>query len=328
MSTNRLLITIVNYKSAPLTIECLRSLEPELATIAGSRVTVVENASGDAQALSAAIRENGWTEWVELDVADRNGGFAYGCNRGIRPALASADPPAYFLLLNPDTRIFAGAVRRLVEFLDARPDVGIAGCSYERSDGADWPITFRFPTIWSELDQGLNVGFVSRVLKNHVVARRMETVESQVDWICGACMLIRRQVFLDVGLLDEGYFLNFEETDFCLRALRAGWPCWYAPQSRVLHIGHASILSAIRDLEPRCLSPYWYESRRHYLLKNHGLAYALGADLVYGIGSALSGIRRAIQRRPDRGVHYLRHNFWAESVLWKRNRTIRAGSNR
>ena len=132
-------------------------------------------------------------------------------------------------------------------------------------------------------------------------------------------MLIRRQVFDDVGLLDEGYFLNFEETDFCLRALRAGWPCWYAPQSRVLHVGHVSVLSAIRDQESQCLSPYWYESRRRYFVKNHGLAYAIAADLAFGIGSALSRILRIFRRKPDNTVHYLRHSFWKESVLWKRN---------
>ena len=134
VSSNRLLVVIVNYKSASFTVDCLRSLEPELATIP-ARAAIIENASGDHEALSTAIRENGWNNWVTLDVSDHNGGFAYGCNRAIRPALASDPPPQYFLLLNPDTRVFPGAVRRLLEFLDTRPGVGIAGCSYERSHG-------------------------------------------------------------------------------------------------------------------------------------------------------------------------------------------------
>jgi hypothetical protein len=319
---DRVVTVIVNYKSARHTITCLRSLGPELAGIAGAGVVVVENASGEGELLAAAISENGWEPWVSLQIADRNGGFAYGNNLAVRRLLTGGCAPQYFLLLNPDTEVLPGAVTTLLEFMDSRPDVGIAGCSYERGDGALWPIAFRFMTIWSELDRGLRLGVMSRLLKNYVVPRTMASTAAQVDWVAGACMMIRRHIFEEIGLLDEGYFLNYEDTDFCLRARRAGWPCWYVPQSRIRHIGGESMAQAVRDGEPECLSPFCYEARRRYFLKNHGLAYALAADLAYGIGAFVDSIRSKLQGKPRAEPQHLQHRFWAQSVVFKRNRSL------
>ncbi len=108
-----LLVVIVNYKTAALTVACLESLEPELCNLPGARVAVVENDSGDAETLDQAIRQRGWADWARLDIAERNGGFAYGNNRAIRPTLTSGDSaPPYVLLLNSDTEVRPGAVRR------------------------------------------------------------------------------------------------------------------------------------------------------------------------------------------------------------------------
>ncbi len=270
-----------------------------------------------------SIRENGWQDWVGLDVADRNGGFAYGNNRAIRAALESGDAPDYILLLNSDTEVFAGAVRVLRDFLDGHPDVGIAGSSFANLDGTDWPIAFRFLSIASELEQGLRLGFVSKLLRRRVVPVEMEKKEARTDWVSGACMMIRRQVFEAIGLMDEGYFLYFEETDFCLRAARAGWPCWYVPQSRVMHIAGQSTGVTGRDARARRMPAYWFDSRRRYFLKNHGLAKALAADLAFGTGYALWRFRRLIQRKPDNDPPCLLQDFWKASVLFRRNRSIR-----
>src|SRR6187399_2242791 len=81
------LVVIVNYKTAALTVACLRSLEPEVAADPGIRVAVVDNASSDGEAIAAAIREHDWGGWARLMVADRNGGFSYGNNRGIELGL-------------------------------------------------------------------------------------------------------------------------------------------------------------------------------------------------------------------------------------------------
>ena len=318
-----LLIVIVNYKTAGLTIACLRSLEPELAALPGARVAVVENASGDGEALARAIAENGWGDWVRLDVADRNGGFAFGNNRPIRAAIESADPPRFVLLLNSDTEVRPGAIAALIDFLEAHPGVGIAGSSFENLDGSDWPIAFRFITPASELESGLRLGLASKLLRRHVVAREMpQDVPGPVDWVAGASMMIRFEVFRDVGLMDERFFLYFEEVDFCRRAARHGWSCWYVPQSRVMHIAGQSSNLTRRDHAPPRTPSYWFESRRRYFLKHHGLAGAIAADLAFGLGFATWRVRRVIQRKPDGDPKDHLADFWKQSVIHRGNRAI------
>ena len=124
---------MVNYRSAGLAVNCLRSLEPEVAGHPGARAVVVENASGDdsADRLARAIREDGWGGWASLVVAPRNGGFAAGNNLAIAPALASGDPPDLIWMLNPDTLARPGALWGLVNFLAGHPEVGLAGSRLE-----------------------------------------------------------------------------------------------------------------------------------------------------------------------------------------------------
>src|SRR4051812_41551380 len=139
----RVLIVIVNYRSADLAVDCLRSLAPEVRALGGpaaARVVVTDNASGDDSVprLTAAVRDNGWGDWATVRPLARNGGFAYGNNEAIRPALAAANPadkPEYVLLLNPDTRVRPGAVRALLDFMDADPQAGLAGSRLEDPDG-------------------------------------------------------------------------------------------------------------------------------------------------------------------------------------------------
>ena len=316
-----LLVVIVNYKTAALTVACLESLEPELRGIPGAKVTVIENDSGDAEKLRQAIGQRGWADWVRLDVAERNGGFAYGNNRAIRPTLTGDEsPPPYVLLLNSDTEVRPGAVRMLIDFMEAHPKVGIAGSSFENPDGSLWPIAFRFITPIAELERGLRFGPVTKLLSRQVTSRVMDQSQPQpVDWVCGACMIIRHEVFRTIGLLDEGYFLYFEELDFCLRARRQGWPCWYVPQSRVMHIaGQSSGLTAREGRPPRT-PEYWFASRRRYFLKHFGLWGATLADLCFGFGFALWRVRRACLV----GLTKIRRGTWRTSgkTAWCGRRT-------
>jgi len=317
------LVVIVNYKTAALTVACLETLLPELDAIPGARVSVVENRSGDEAALRSAIADRGWGDRVELIVSEVNGGFAHGNNLAIRPALAADAPPRYVLLLNSDTEVRPSAIQTLIEFMDDRPDVGIAGGSFENLDGSDWPIAFRFLTPLNELEGGLRLGLATRLMRRHVVTRIMDQDRPQaVDWVAGASMIIRREVFDAIGLMDEAYFLYFEEVDFCLRARRRGWPCWYVPQSRVMHIAGQSSKLTERDRPPPRTPAFWFASRRRYFLKNFGLAGALRADLAFGLGYSLFRARRFLQRKPDLDPPHHLADFWRNSVLFRRNRAI------
>ena len=222
----RLLIVILNYRSASLCIDCLRSLAPEVAANDGTKVVVTDAPSGDDSVarIGAAIGEQGWADWCTLTPLAKNGGFAYGNNEAIKPALASVDKPDYVLLLNPDTVVRPGAVDALLAFMDANPKAGIAGSRLEHPDGAPQRSAFRFPSVLSEVESGMRLGPVSKALKRRIVAPPVPQGAEPVrtDWVAGASMIVRREVFEAIGLLDDGYFMYFEEVDFCLRAARAG----------------------------------------------------------------------------------------------------------
>jgi hypothetical protein len=294
-------IVIVNYKTPQLAIDCLRSLENEVGSEPDWRVLIVENASGDGstEALQKAIEAGGWRAWAEVIPLERNAGFAGGNNVAVRRLLEGPHPPDYILLLNPDTVVRPGAVRALLDFMQANPRVGIAGSRLEDPDGTPQRSAFRFHGIASEFEWGIRIGLISRLLRRWVVAPPVQDEPHPTDWVAGASMIVRRDVFASAGLMDEGYFLYYEEVDFCLAARRAGWPCWYVPASRVVHlVGQSSGVTNTKR-RPRRMPHYWFESRRRYFRENHGRAYALLADLALACGFALWRLRRWAQRKPD-----------------------------
>jgi N-acetylglucosaminyl-diphospho-decaprenol L-rhamnosyltransferase len=315
-------VVIVTYKSAQLTIECLRSIQAERATEGlNIRAIVVDNASGDFPAIEQVLEPNGWSSWVTLILAPVNGGFAYGNNLGIQRAYATGSPD-YVHLLNPDTEVRSGAIGSLVRFLETRPDVGIAGSSFEYLDGREWPMAFRFPTLVSELSQGLQLGLVTRLLKRWTVATPMTQIAQPIDWICGASMMVRSAVFAAIGGLDENYFLYFEETDFCYRAKQAGFPTWYVPESRVMHImGQSTKITDKRFITDR-MPAYWFESRTRYFVVTSGIGHAMLIDVVALMANSLGLLKRIALRRP-RVPHYIR-DLLKHSVLRRRNREFRA----
>jgi N-acetylglucosaminyl-diphospho-decaprenol L-rhamnosyltransferase len=313
-------VVIVTYKSAALTIDCLGSLASErLIPGLSLRAVVVDNASGDAPAISAAVADSGWSSWVTLVEAPRNGGFAYGNNIGFAVARRESNPD-FLHMLNPDTRVRPGAVENLVKFLDEHPKVGIAGSSFENGDGTDWPIAFRFPSLVSEFEHGLQWGVMSRLLSRWTVARIMSPMTQPIDWGAGASMMVRRSLLDTIDGLDEHYFLYFEETDFCWRAKRAGSSMWYVPASRVVHIGGQSTRVTERNAAPKRLPSYWFESRRRYFLKTGGHPYAVLIDLVAIVATSIGSIKLRLQGRRNLLVpHYIR-DLWRHSVVHRSNR--------
>ena len=313
-------VIIVTYKSAGLTIDCLGSIarERERPGVA-VRVIVVDNASGDAPAISAAVEANGWSAWARVLTAERNGGFAYGNNLGVREACATGRPD-YLHLLNPDTVLLPGALHALVDFLESHPNAGVVGGVFENGDQSEWAIAFRFPTLLGEIEQQLEWSAASKLLARWRVPIHMGTEARAVDWVSGASMMVRRSVFDAVGGMDEGFFLYFEETEFCFRVKAAGHGVWYAPQSRVVHIAGQSTKVTERNAAPRRLPAYWFASRRRYFRLTHGTVYAVLADLAT-VGAAWIGTlkQRLLSRRSSRAPVFLR-DMLRHSLLWRSNR--------
>lgn len=317
-------VVIVTYRCAALTVESLASVAAERAAPGFTlRAIVVDNASGDLPTIEAAVNDHRWSDWVTLIAAPKNGGFAYGNNLGIEEAF-NHGAPDYVYLLNPDAQVRPGAIAALARFLESHPEVGIAGSSFETLDGEPWPIAFRFPTLVSELLGGLELGLASRLLRRWVVANPMMPVAQPTDWICGASMLIRASVISTIGGMDENYFLYFEETDFCLRAKRAGFSTWYVPESRVMHIMGQSTSVTNVTTEKRRLPDYWFDSRRRYFAASFGIGHAAAIDAVAVIAHALGSLKRFALGRSHRATpHYIR-DLIRHSVLWPRNRVIPA----
>jgi N-acetylglucosaminyl-diphospho-decaprenol L-rhamnosyltransferase len=314
-------IVIVSYKSAQLAIECLASIDAErqAAQSPAIRVVLVDNASGDLRHIAGAVEQNGWYSWVTLVEAPRNGGFAYGNNLGIASAYAQRRP-TYIHLLNPDTQVRSGAITALAEFLETHPQVGIAGSSFETEDGKDWPYAFRFPTLLSEIDQGIQVGLITRMLSRWTVAQPMKPIAQVTDWISGASMMIRPGVFESIGCLDENFFLYFEETEFCHRARRAGFATWYVPQSRVMHmIGKSTNVNEKTRISRR-LPGYWFDSRMRYYASTRSMGRAALIDVGTILSNLLGLAKCTLLRRPST-PHYIR-DLLAHSALLRKNRRI------
>ena len=298
-----ILVVIVNYRTPGLAADCLASLAPEVGAVGGVRAVVVDggSADGSAEILARAIRERGYTDWAALLPLERNGGFAYANNAALARALAAPDRPRYVYLLNPDTIVFPGALAALRAFLESHPSAGIAGSRCENADGTVRRTAFRFHSVLGELESEAAIGPISRLLHRWIVAPPVGDAPRRTDWVSGAAMLVRSEVFDAIGLLDDGYFLYYEETDFARRAAAAGYESWYVPQSRVLHYcGQASGVTQA-DGSIGLAPSYFYESRRRYFVKHHGRAYAVSADLAWLAGGLLRRARRWVEGAADAG---------------------------
>ncbi len=288
-------VVILNYRTAGMCVDCLASLEAERANaVPKLRCLVVDGASGDdsVRIIGKVIKKRGWSDWVELIPLDTNGGFAFGNIAAIRLLLARLPVVNYLMLLNPDTLVRPGAVAALATVLDDHPDAGIVGCQLEDVNGKVEPSARRSPGVFSELAGAACLGILDRLLASKVVTMPLLESRQQCDWVSGAAMMVRREVFEQVGLLDEGYFLYFEELDFCDRARSAGWQVWHEPASRVMHLEGASTgISSARTRR----STHWYDSRRRYFLKHHGVVVWLAADLASAVGRASLVLRRALR---------------------------------
>jgi len=307
------LIVIVNYSTPRLVIDCLRSLAPQITP--ATRVIITDNASPDDSVpqIQSAIAANHWS-FAALMPLPKNGGFAYGNNAAIRPLLAANQLPPYILLLNPDTILLPNALAALTTFMDQNPQAAIAGSRLENPDATPQISAFRFPGILSEFESGFRLGLLTRLLSPIILAPPVQDVPHKTGWVAGASFLVRREVFEKIGLLDEAYFMYYEEVDFCLRAARAGFATWYVPQSRVIHlVGQASGINSAA-VRPKRTPAYVFQSRRRYFVKNHGRLYAFFADAACLAAFSIYRLRRRLQRKPDTDPPHALADFARHSV--------------
>ena len=310
----KLLVVVINYRTPELTLRAVEATLRELDGIPESAITLVENDSRDGShaRFTEEIAARGWGKRVRLSKSPRNGGFSYGVNQGVRPSLESGDPAEYFYLLNSDATPLPGSIRSLLHFLEGHPEVGIAGSQILGTDGTLHETAFRFHNLICEFVSPIQgIPGLARFIDPYMVAMPLPTQPTRVDWLAGASMMVRHQVFESAGLFDERYFLYYEETDFCLRARECGFTTWYVPESRVEHVGAAS--TGWKDFtKPR--TPHWFRGRRYYWLKNRGRAVLWIANLLWLAGHVIGRAKAKLLGReypqPPRLLRdFLRHNL-------------------
>jgi GT2 family glycosyltransferase len=229
-----LTIVVVSWNTRDLLLACLASIErallhrPEGPPFA-IETLVVDNASADGSAAAARARFS----WAEVVSLPENLGFSGGCNVGLRRSKGR-----HVLLLNSDTVVLAGAVERCVGYLDAHADVGVVGPQLLHPDGRLQNSIHAHPRLLTEL---VPKGLLETLFPRRFPSKRYRHAGPiDVPAVLGAAFFVRRAVLEKVGLLPEDYFLFLEETDYCLRVLRAGYRVVHVPDARIVHVFGAS----------------------------------------------------------------------------------------
>ncbi len=284
-------IVTINYRTPEITLQCLASIAA--ANIENVSVTIIDNNSGDnsVSLIEAEIASSNWT-WAHVISSPVNTGFSGGNNLKLRDQDSD-----YFLLLNSDTMIRPGAIEILRETMDANPEIGMASPRLEWEDGTPQGSCFRFIRPPYELIKYSGTGIVARLLPRYVTPIPFSNEACSPEWASFACIMIRREVFADIGFLDEKFFMYFEDTDFCYRARKAGWNILYNPEARVVHLrGKSSPLKSLMAAQKR-LPRYFYESRSYYFYKNFGRLGLCAANVFWVSGWLLAMLRTLVDRK-------------------------------
>ncbi|MCX7624969.1 MAG: glycosyltransferase family 2 protein [Candidatus Sumerlaeaceae bacterium] len=254
----RLSVIIVNLNTRQLLHACLRSLQAAL-TSDDVEVIVVDNGSADD---SCAMVANEFPQ-VHLIALRENRGFAVANNLGMRAARGR-----YFLVLNSDTEIIGDALNKICDFMDAHPEVGALGPKLLNTDGTLQYSCRRFPSFRTALFHRYSLmtrlfprnRFSSEYLMTDVGHDRT----MDVDWVSGAALVVRREIFESLGGFDEGFFMYAEDVDWCYRIKQAGWRVVYLPEAQILHhIGQSTRLVPYAMTLQRHRS-MWRFYRKHY----------------------------------------------------------------
>ncbi len=300
-------VLIVNTNTRDLLLDCLRSLEETVET--PHEVIVVDNASTDGSV--EAVRR--LFPSVRLIANDRNNWFTGATNQAIR-----ASRGALLLCLNPDTVCHPGAIDRLVRFLEEHPRVAVVGPRLVNGDGTLQPSCRNFLTNrrlllqhllpWRHLPKAWR-GWAVLEYWDHDRPRR-------VDWVIGACILVRRRAVEEVGLKDEGYPIFHEETDWCYRFWRAGWETWFLPDAVVTHLGSQTV----SKLWGKGLVIEFYKGKHRFIRTHYG-AVSLLVHRGLLAGLLLGRLVRASVRR----MRWGRGSFDEELEVLRRALALQLG---
>ncbi|MBU0648950.1 glycosyltransferase family 2 protein [Patescibacteria group bacterium] len=221
-------IIILNYKTKGLARQCLKSIalaKPELEY----EIIVVDNNSADD--ISKMLEQD--FPQVKYIQSPDNVGFAAGNNLGIKESRGR-----YFLILNPDITVMPGSLEKMMRFMDQNPKVGLVAPQLLNPDKSVQYSCYQFPTLGVPIYRRTPLGKFAhgkKVLKQYLMSDWNHADTREVDWCLGACLMARRETVEQVGMLDQRYFMYFEDADWCRRFWQAGFKVVYFPEVKVIH---------------------------------------------------------------------------------------------
>lgn len=295
-------ILIVNWNTVDLLSACLASLPAACGTL-DYEVLVVDNNSCDGSA--DRVRR----DFPDCRLIESGGNLGFSKANNI--ALAQARGQR-LLMLNPDTVCPEASLQRLCLALDAHPKAAAVGPTLLDEQNLPTASYGNFPNLWRHLASIIDPAdvWIGRPWRNHGLGSIPKPGQpaSKVDYVKGACLLMNRAAFQEIGPLDEQFFMYFEETDWCYRARQAGWEIWLHPEIAISHLeGQAA--GKVSDFSRR----QFQHSYRLYLAKYYGpsrvLFFRTAQALEYGVKSLLHKLH------PGEDHQALARHFWATAQL-------------
>jgi GT2 family glycosyltransferase/lipopolysaccharide/colanic/teichoic acid biosynthesis glycosyltransferase len=221
-------IVIVGYNSLPELRECLSSVRAAAVKLR-LETLLIDNASEDDTVTVMGV------DYPEVRVIANS--LNVGYSRAVNQGIAEAEAP-YVLVLNPDIVVLPGSIERLLSFMKEHPDAGIAGSKLLNPDDTLQHSCRRFYTFRTLVLRRTFLGSIfrkSRAISDHLMLEFDHDTSRQVDWVIGACMMVRKKALEDIGGMDERFFLYFEDVDWCYRAWQSGWKVFYVADSVMKH---------------------------------------------------------------------------------------------
>lgn len=281
---------LVSYNTSAMTLEAIDALLSDASGVP-AEVIVVDNASVDGSV--AAIRER----FPQVVVIENpvNAGFGAANNLGMKAALLASES---FLLINTDAFVQLGALNAMYSNLIREPETALVGPKLLNDDGTLQRSCFGFPTPIRAWVENLGLDFLTWV------GRFKHDDAAQVDFVSGACFLVRREVFEQTDGFDEEFFMYSEETDWQRRMCDAGWKIRFNPAAQVTHLGGGSQVSG-------AINPEFFRSLDRYVNKHHGRfgLCVFQAAMVMGVLLRLP-LRWYLARRDKRQAAKLKVNLF------------------
>ncbi len=276
----KLSVVIVSYNSTETILNTIKPLY-QLYKQGYLKVVVIDNHCNDGvqELLHAECK------WVIVKAMEENLGFGYGCNAGF-----SLIHSEYTLFLNPDATICGDSIQKLVTFLDEFPNIAMTGPAIKEGNQLQKAGYMPLP-IFGKKSFINDFSEVREIKPNHKPFR--------TTWLCGAVLMVRSDIFQNLGGFDDKFFMYYEETDLCMRMSNAGYELWTNGMAIAKHIGGVSAKITNKALVDGCIAEHYYKSRYYFFKKNFGMANAILHDFIDLVEIILNSLKLLVYGRKN-----------------------------